>query len=446
MKIISLRLYCLINVFVFTLTLGFTQNVTRFTDRAQKAVDKATNQENSDQASQNTKLPNTLSTSSTVPTTFMFDDDSKANTSTTEIRAIWITRWDYKNANDIKKIVENCAKYHLNMLIFQVRGSGTVYYKSKIEPWAWELTSSSVGTLGKDPGWDPLQVAVDEAHKHGLQLIAWLNTMPGWEGDEPPPDTVKQLWNTHPDWFMRDNTGAIMLPKGKDHGWYRFISPTIPAVQDYIRDIYVEVVKNYNVDGIHLDYIRYPGEIGEFSYDSISLDLFKKKFGVPWTERREDWAQFRRDGVAAVVTKTYEAVTAINPKIEVTAAVIGNVNSAMNTHYSSARQWFSSGVMDITMPMSYTGDTVKFRQMNQDHIQNAYGRFVCPGIGIGENWANTPKLLNDEIQIARELGGQGVTFFSYQGLFPNHQPNELADDLLKGPFSKSATIPSLYWK
>lgn len=447
-KNFSFKLCCLIIIFIFTQTLSFTQNVTRFTDRAQKAADNASNQEGSlnSPTPQNSVPPNTLSNSTVVHTTFLFDDDTKVSANTTEIRAIWITRGDYKNANDIKMIAENCAKYHFNMLIFQVRGNGTVYYKSKIEPWAWELTSSSVSTLGKDPSWDPLQVAVDEAHKNGLQLIAWLNTMPGWKGEEPPPSNVKQLWNTHPDWFMRDSTGAMMLPKGKNQGWYRFISPTIPEVQDYIRDLYVEVVKNYNVDGIHFDYIRYPGEIGEFSYDSISLDLFKKKYGVPWTQRKEDWAQFRRDGVAAVVTKTYQAVTAINPNIEVTAAVIDNANSARNVHYTSARQWFSSGVMDITMPMSYTGDTIKFRKVNEDHIQNAYGRFVCPGIAIGDKFANTPQLMNDEIQIARDLGANGVTFFAYQGLFPHNQPNELADDLLKGPFSKPSVIPTLYWK
>ena len=447
-KNFSFKFCCLIIIFIFVQTLGLTQGVTRFTDRAQKAADNASNQERNDSVSpsQKSESPNTLSASSIVHTTFFFDDDTKVSAPTPEIRAVWITRGDYKNANDIKMIAENCARYHLNMLIFQVRGNGTVYYKSKIEPWAWELTSGSVSTLGKDPGWDPLQVAVDEAHKNGLQLIAWLNTMPGWKGEEPPPANLKQLWNTHPEWFMRDSTDALMLPKGKDKGWYRFISPTIPEVQDYIRDVYVEVVKNYNVDGIHFDYIRYPGEIGEFSYDSISLNLFKKKFGVPWTQRKEDWAQFRRDGVAAVVTKTYQAVTAINPKIEVTAAVLGNASSARNTHYTSALQWFSSGVIDITMPMGYTGDTIKFRQMNEEHIQNAYGRFVCPGIGMGENWANTPKRLNDEIQIARDLGANGVTFFAYHGLFPNNQPNELADDLLKGPFSKPASIPALYWK
>ncbi len=361
----------------------------------------------------------------------------------TEIRAIWVTRGSYKSPEDIQKIIQNCADYNLNVILFQVRGNGTVYYDSKIEPWAWEL-SGSPDKLGENPGWDPLQVAIDEAHSRQMLIYAWLNTFPAWQGVTDPPANVPQLWNTHRDWFMVDKNGSIMEPQGKNLGWYRFISPGIPAVQDYLRDVYTEVVQNYAVDGIHFDYVRHPGEIGDYSYDSISLSRFKKQTGNTPDEAPEAWDQFRRDNVSSVVRKTYNSVTAINPHVAVTAAVVGKSANARFIHYSSARDWMKEGTMDIIMTMTYVSDLASFRSMNKDHIDNAHGRFVCPGIGVSQ--IKTPEDLIEQIETARMMGAQGVTFFAYHSLFPHHEAGDKARALLSGPFKNKALTPELTWK
>ena len=97
-----------------------------------------------------------------------------------EGRAIWVTRFDYKSPEDVEKIIKNCKDYNFNQVLLQVRGNGTVYYKSEIEPWAYELTSDSPVTTGKDPGWDPLKNACELAHKLGLQLHVYMNVFPAW--------------------------------------------------------------------------------------------------------------------------------------------------------------------------------------------------------------------------------------------------------------------------
>jgi uncharacterized lipoprotein YddW (UPF0748 family) len=206
------------------------------------------------------------------------------------------------------------------------------------------------------------------------------------------------------------------------------------------------VVKNYDVDGTHFDYVRYPGEIGDFGYDSISLALFKHQYHADYTQLPEMWAQFRRDGVMATVTKTYHSVTAVKPNVMVTGAVLGRADVARRNYFTSARDWFFSGVIDISMPMTYTDDTVRFKQMNEDHVRNANGRYVCPGISLGRSSTSVIQTLKDEMQIARDVGGKGVTFFSYRSFFPRSGPNERAEFLIKGPFSKPAVIPPLTWR
>jgi len=98
------------------------------------------------------------------------ETESKAVAPKPEVRATWVTRWDYKKPEDIEKIVKNVRDYHFNLLLFQVRGNATAFYPSKIEPWAWELTGGDPSTLGKDPGWNPLAVACSEAHARGVEL------------------------------------------------------------------------------------------------------------------------------------------------------------------------------------------------------------------------------------------------------------------------------------
>ena len=95
-----------------------------------------------------------------------------------EVRALWVTRWDFKEPSDVAKIIENADAMNFNMILFQVRGNGTAFYPSEHEPWAWELTSEDAATTGVDPGWDPLRLAIDHAHARGLEEDPTLSMSP----------------------------------------------------------------------------------------------------------------------------------------------------------------------------------------------------------------------------------------------------------------------------
>ena len=113
---------------------------------------------------------------------------------TEEARVLWVIRDSYKSPEDVKHIMQNAADYHFNIILFQIRGNGTVYYPSRLEPWAMAFD-------GKDPGWDPLRVAVEEAHKRKLELHPWINVYPAWRGKSLHPDPG-QLWNSRREWFV----------------------------------------------------------------------------------------------------------------------------------------------------------------------------------------------------------------------------------------------------
>ncbi|HKL21641.1 MAG TPA: family 10 glycosylhydrolase, partial [Tichowtungia sp.] len=181
-----------------------------------------------------------------------------------EVRAIWVTRFDYKSPLDVSSIVVNCARAGFTDIFFQVRGNATAFYPSRVEPWGFELHGKDVANTGKDPGWDPLQTAVSWAKRYNIRLHAYINVLPGWRGMKDPPRSAGQLWTAHPDWFMVDSTGAKMRPTS---AWYSFLNPAHPAVRGHLMQVAAELAR-YDVAGLHLDYIRFP-----YDYKDVAREV-----------------------------------------------------------------------------------------------------------------------------------------------------------------------------
>ena len=176
-----------------------------------------------------------------------------------EVRAIWVTRWDYRSAGDIRAIIQNCKSLGLNRIYFQVRGRSDAFYRSSHEPWAEELG-------GRDPGFDPLAIAVSEAGENAMQLHAWANVLAGWKG-KVPPENKTHLYYTHPDWFLTDRGGKTW--KSSSH--YSMLNPCNPEVRKHLAVVLGDLVARYKIDGLHLDYIRFvfpdPDKKGQVPYD-----------------------------------------------------------------------------------------------------------------------------------------------------------------------------------
>lgn len=368
-----------------------------------------------------------------------------------QVRAIWVTRWDYKSPQDVRKIISNCAAMRFNVILFQVRGNGTVFYPSKIEPWAWELTSKGPQTTGKHPKWDPLKVAVSEAHRRGLELHAYVNVFPAWRSKQFPPKDSGQLWWEHPDWFMCDAAGQRMTPRdakldGKKYGdWYSFLSPGVPQVQDYLADLFGELVENYDVDGLHYDYIRYPREIhevapgyearekklGNWSYDPVSLARFSKDTGIAAPDLDVDaWIKWRAEQITEVTRKVSERVRKLNPNIIISAAVMADPQDAYRTKMQDYVTWMEKGYLDAAITMNYTGDNKVFTERCQALLTSRPGKgWIVPGMSFG----NKPELIGEQVQITQALKADGFAGFAYSHLFDrdnDHKPKPLAEALM----------------
>ncbi|MFA5688150.1 MAG: family 10 glycosylhydrolase [Kiritimatiellales bacterium] len=358
-----------------------------------------------------------------------------------EVRAIWIVRYDYKTPEDVAAIMSNCARAGFTDVFFQVRGNATVFYPSKIEPWAWELAGNSAADTGKNPGFDPLKIAATEARRHRLNLHAYINVLPGWRGFADPPAESGQLWAVHPDWFMVDSTGTRMRATS---AWYNFLAPANPAVQRHLARIAAELAA-YDLAGLHLDYIRFPYDYkdvareiyktatpdeikahSDFTYDEATLTAVKKSFGSDIS--RDHWNSFRRASITHTVDNLRTVFKARRgPQAILSSSVLADLNDGYNDAFQDSKKWARERKVDWIVPMNYNARLFDIRL---NRLRNALGkRCTATQLVIGIDCKAEPAEIRRQINTVRSSGARGFALFAYSHLFKNHAPTEKASVL-----------------
>ncbi len=326
------------------------------------------------------------------------------------IRAIWVTRWDYKSADDIRTIMENCRRAEFNTVFFQVRGNGTAFYRSKLEPWADELG-------GSDPGFDPLAVACRQAHRRGLKLHAWVNVMPAWRGKNPP-NNPKQLYHARSDWFWRDSRG-----RRQPLGWYNSLNPCYPEVRRYLVAVMHEIVKNYRVDGLHLDYIRFPNEwtesygqsgaVPDYPRDPKTLALYKRDTGHTPESSPSRWTAWRAAQVTHLLRDIRRMVDKTKPGVQLSAAVGSEPEESYRRHFQDSLRWIREGLLDAVVPMNYARDMRLFSRRVASWAQEKDRVVVIMGIQFDKR---AGRAVIEQIRRARTVGPH-FAVFAYNSLF-----------------------------
>jgi uncharacterized lipoprotein YddW (UPF0748 family) len=373
-----------------------------------------------------------------------------------EFRGLWVTRFDWTRfgytvtTSDLDTIVDKAASAHFNALLFQVRGTADAYYSSSLEPWAARLTGSTTKTLGANPGFDPLAYMITRAHQSGLQVHAYLNIFPTWLcGLGTPPDnttpqhlfwTLSHSATTWSAWRVYSNPETPQnIATCADYVW---ATPALSLTRQHITAVAADIAQRYDVDGIHLDLIRYPGST--YSFDPYTMQAYRDALQISPTLTITDWRPaFQRAQIDAIVQQIYSATTALKPNLLVSAAVWPNYNSGYNSYYQDSKGWLANGISDANMPMLYSSDIVNdlpaWTARAEGFIGDAHGRYVFPGIST--NYTDVNQMI-DRIEAARSLGARGVALFSYGAL----NTYDYWDDLANGPFAHPATVPQPNWK
>lgn len=345
-----------------------------------------------------------------------------------EVRAVWLTTiggidWPHsyaqsersaeKQKEELRAILDRLQKANINTVLLQTRIRATTIYPSLYEPWDGCLS----GFPGKSPGYDALQFAIDECHKRGMEVHAWVVTIPVGKWNSYG---CRQLRKRFPRLIKRIDQDGYMNPEATQTGCY-------------LAEMCREIVQRYDVDGIHLDYIRYP-ETWKFR---ISKDQ-------------------ARGNITRIVEKIHQAVKKEKPWVKMSCSPIGKFDdlsrywshgwNAYTKVAQDAQAWLKEGLMDELFPMMYfRGD--QFFPFAIDWKEHSYGKIIAPGLGI---YFLDPKEgkwnisdITSELYHLRNIG-EGHAFFRNKFLLDNHQG---VYDFVTAHFNRyPALVPPMTWE
>ena len=390
----------------------------------------------------------------------------KPPTVTREFRAAWIAtvaNIDFpskpglsteEQKAELVALLDKAAEMNLNAVVFQIRPISDALYASPYEPWSEFLT----GQMGKPPQpfYDPLEFAVKEAHKRGLELHAWFNPYRAHHPETISPISANHISKTRPDFV-------------KKYGKYLWLDPGEKQVQDYSLKVILDVVRRYDIDGVHIDDYFYPypqrdeqGKKIDFP-DDISWQKYLKAGGKL---NRADW---RRENINTFVRQMYGSVKKEKPWVKVGISPFGvwqpgyperitNIDNgrtfnAYEQIYADSRKWLQQGWLDYLSPQLYW----KIEQTAQSYpvllnwwlSQNTKNRNIFPGIYTsriqneeGKGWDASE--IAYQIRIMRGFSKTGGNIhFSMKALMQNRKG--IADVLTNEVYNQPALIPATPW-
>ena len=347
-----------------------------------------------------------------------------------EWRAVWVSylEWaamDFSTEDAFRagavQLLDNCTGLGLNTVLAQVRPFGDALYRSTLFPWSHLCT----GVQGKDPGFDPLDVLLQEAHTRGISVEAWVNPYRLRSSAAMPPNLAdSNLANTHPEWVCTVDEGL-------------YLNPAEPAAADYVVQGVAELVQNYAVDGIHFD---------DYFYPTTDESIDAAQFAASGAGNLAAW---RRENVTALVRAVHDTVKAADPTLRFGISPQGNPDNDENQQYSDVTGWLASGdgdaVVDYLCPQVYWGQgfalhngSTRFAFENIVPAWLAYPRAADVAlyfglgayrVGVGDGGSNenslsgwsTGRALADQVAFLREQGAGGWALYRYGSLFGPEQ-------------------------
>ncbi|MBP6526976.1 MAG: family 10 glycosylhydrolase [Prevotella sp.] len=344
-----------------------------------------------------------------------------------EVRAVWLTTiggldWPHcysqhigsmqRQKQELTNILDKLQKAGINTVLLQTRVRGTMIYPSKYEPWDGCLS----GFPGKSPGYDALEFAIDECHKRGMELHAWVVTIPVGK------------WNSLGCKRLRQKFPGL-IRNIADEG---YMNPEMPETAEYLATLCKEITEKYDIDGINLDYIRYP-------------ETWKIKVSGN---------QGRR-----YITKIVEAISSevksIKPWVKMSCSPIGKADdltrywshgwNAYSTVLQDAQGWMKNGLMDELFPMMYFKEN-NFYPFAIDWKELSDNKIICPGLGIyfmspsEKDWSLDD--ITREMEITRQYG-MGHAYF--RSKFFTDNTKGIYDFATNGFDIAPALVPAMTW-
>lgn len=369
-----------------------------------------------------------------------------AQAQTTEFRGFWADAFHsgFKTPEQVNKLVADAKRSNANAIIAQVRRRGDAYYTSTIEPRTNDPELA--------PGFDALQDLIDKAHAEGIEVHAWLATLPVYLAGRTTTDPA-HVWQQHGPTAPGSANWAMLTDTGFAPG---YLDPGHPDAVDYTVSVYLDVLRRYDVDGVHMDYVRYGAP--NWGYNPTAVARFNALHGRTGKPAPTDpvWMQWRREQVTNLVRKLYVESMAIKPEAKISGALIafGSGPTTEQGWYETRtynevlqdwRAWQEEGIIDIAMPMNYDREFNALQKLWYDQWityekDHQYQRHTTIGPGTYLNYIEDGIAQLRRAQAPSPSGnyarGQQIYSYAATNMYTN-------DDLLAGG---TASLPRRPWR
>jgi len=354
-----------------------------------------------------------------------------------EGRAIWMDRGSIiacGGPDGLKKRIQKLHQSGINIIYFETVNAGFPIYPSKL--------------VKRNPlvsGWDPLKVAIDEGHKQGMEVHAWVwafavgnrrhNALINQPEDYAGPILTEAGMMSE---ALRNHSGGLSVDSHQHEFW---LSPASPKARDFLLNLYKEIVTNYDVDGLQLDYIRYPFQTAgnRMGFEAAGREHFEQATSRS-LENMDDytmrvWTAWKTYQVNSFVQQVSTTLKQIKPELKLSAAVFPMRREARIAMIQQDWEtWIDNGWIDTLSPMSYTSDPERLQDMF-DYVQHSPHKhaLVYPGIAL---FRLDGGQLVQHLEAVRQKGGLGTTLFA-----GSHLDDEKALTLANGPYKQINSLP-----
>ena len=354
-------------------------------------------------------------------------------------RYLWVIRDVLKSKKSIDDMVNFAIEKNINHLFVQVRGRGDSFYESQFTSRSQILSESE---------FDPLAYLLDTANGKGINIHAWVNVYFLWSSKSLPKDErhilhMQQQWlDTTEEWPV-DVGKQLEMVAVNNYSEGLFLSPNHPDVNEYLIKVFRELITNYDIDGLHLDYIRY--QDAEYGRNPYAIARFKSESGNdpgPWFLEMERstiasprlianmkrWNNFKRKAVTSLVKDTRALVDEVRPDCIISAAVKPNLYVARERYFQEWNVWLAAGYLDWVVPMNYSSKKREFARnidVINDNFPKKYREKIIMGIAL---YNQTPSEASEKIKFSRLRQFPRISIFSYNIMIKDHRYSAVFDE------------------
>lgn len=367
-----------------------------------------------------------------------------------EVRALWVVRDALTTPESVNRVIDFAVQTRFHILFVQVRGRGDTYYQSSIDPPSTALQAPLAD-------FDPLRYLLSLAHRYGIEVHAWLNIYYAWSDTKTPPPP-SHVVAKHPDWILTDARGVRMdqVPPSK---WKSermegyFVSPGVTDFRGHMVNIVRELITNYDIDGIHLDYIRYPNK--KYAFDPHSRSRFLLEYGVDPVELKGNRTTLEKvvgaralaamdsiesESRAQQVDSMVAAIHVACGGKPLSAAVIADYVSARTDKSQDWPRWVHQGWVDFVVPMAYSMQPLEIEGRARIYNRMVGVDHVLIGLGV---YDGRDEYLAESVSLLRDVPVAGYAIFSYNALDETIDGAALIESAVLPPDTTDAESDSL---